>query len=206
MKKKQPPEVFCFKVVGLRPATLLKKSLWHRCFPVNFVKFLRTPFLQNTSGWLPLLKRKKITITSISDCLGLFLRMINFSSFYALSDIEQWFMNRVIKIIRMYSFEYTPLYKIGIHKHWHSVFTKWKFKNRTKIIIKTAHKLFFYENKWKCTVQDCSWEGQPQLLKTSCIIDLNSKFMSKKLIYSFKSDTKIHDHLASPEAATQRCS
>ena len=31
------------------PATLLKKRLWHRCFPVNFVKFLRTPFLQNTS-------------------------------------------------------------------------------------------------------------------------------------------------------------
>ena len=30
---------------GLRPATLLKKTLWHRCFPVNFVKFLRTPFL-----------------------------------------------------------------------------------------------------------------------------------------------------------------
>ena len=24
-------------------------QLWHRCFPVNFVKFLRTPFLQNTS-------------------------------------------------------------------------------------------------------------------------------------------------------------
>ena len=29
---------------GLRSATLLKKSLWHRCFPVNFVKFLRTLF------------------------------------------------------------------------------------------------------------------------------------------------------------------
>ena len=29
----------------LRPATLLKKSLWHRCFAVNFVKLLRTPFL-----------------------------------------------------------------------------------------------------------------------------------------------------------------
>ena len=25
-------------------ATLLKKRLWHRCFPVNFVEFLRTPF------------------------------------------------------------------------------------------------------------------------------------------------------------------
>ena len=35
-----------------RPATLLKKRLWRRCFPVNFVKFLRTPFLQNTSGRL----------------------------------------------------------------------------------------------------------------------------------------------------------
>ena len=32
--------------------TLLKKRLWHRCFPVNFVKFLWTPFLQNTSGRL----------------------------------------------------------------------------------------------------------------------------------------------------------
>ena len=31
---------------------LLKKRLWHRCFPVNFAKFLRTPFLQNTSGRL----------------------------------------------------------------------------------------------------------------------------------------------------------
>ena len=71
---KQPPEEFCEKgvlrnfakfrgkqlwqslffnkVAGLRPATLLKKRLWQRCFPVNFVKFLRTPFLQNTSGRL----------------------------------------------------------------------------------------------------------------------------------------------------------
>ena len=35
-----------------RPATLLKKILRHRCFPVNFVKFLRTTFSQNTSGRL----------------------------------------------------------------------------------------------------------------------------------------------------------
>ena len=40
-----------------RPATLLKKRLWHRCFPLNFVKFLRTPFLQNTSGRLVLFIR-----------------------------------------------------------------------------------------------------------------------------------------------------
>ena len=32
------------KVAGLRLATLFKKRLWHRCFPVNFVKFFRTFF------------------------------------------------------------------------------------------------------------------------------------------------------------------
>ena len=30
----------------------LRQSLWLMCFPVNFVKSLRTPFLQNTSGRL----------------------------------------------------------------------------------------------------------------------------------------------------------
>ena len=34
-----------------RPPTLLKKSLWHRWFLVNFAKFLRTSFLKNTSQW-----------------------------------------------------------------------------------------------------------------------------------------------------------
>ena len=28
-----------------KAATLLKKRLWHRCFPVNFGKFLKRPFL-----------------------------------------------------------------------------------------------------------------------------------------------------------------
>ena len=28
------------------------RFFWHRCFPVNFAKFLSTPFLQNTSGRL----------------------------------------------------------------------------------------------------------------------------------------------------------
>ena len=41
---------------AIRAATLLKKRLWHRCFPVNFAKLLKTPFLQNTSGQLLLKK------------------------------------------------------------------------------------------------------------------------------------------------------
>ena len=36
--------LFYNKVAGLDPATLLKKRLWYRCFPMNFAKFLRTPF------------------------------------------------------------------------------------------------------------------------------------------------------------------
>ena len=40
------------KFAGQRPATLLKKRVWQRRFPMNFAKFLRTPFLQNTSGRL----------------------------------------------------------------------------------------------------------------------------------------------------------
>ena len=73
-RQKQPPKVFCKKgvlinfakfivkhlcqslffnkVAGLRPETLLKRRLWHRCFPMNIAKFLRTPFLENTSGRL----------------------------------------------------------------------------------------------------------------------------------------------------------
>ena len=38
-----------------RVSFLLKKRLWHRCFPMNFAKFPRTTFLKNTSGWLLLI-------------------------------------------------------------------------------------------------------------------------------------------------------
>ena len=44
--------LFFVKVTGLRPINLSKKRLWHRCFPVNFVKILRATFLQNTYGRL----------------------------------------------------------------------------------------------------------------------------------------------------------
>ena len=44
--------LFFNKVVGLRPAALLKMRLWHRCFPVNFATFLKTPFLTEHLWWL----------------------------------------------------------------------------------------------------------------------------------------------------------
>ena len=51
-RKTPVPGLFCNKVAGLAPSALLKRRLWHRCFPVNFVKFLRRPFSKNTSGRL----------------------------------------------------------------------------------------------------------------------------------------------------------
>ena len=38
------------------PATLLKRRLWYRSFPVNFAKFLGTPFYRTPPGdcfWMP---------------------------------------------------------------------------------------------------------------------------------------------------------
>ena len=39
---------FFNKFSGFRPATLLKKSLWHRCYLVNFVKFSKNIFFYRT--------------------------------------------------------------------------------------------------------------------------------------------------------------
>ena len=44
--------LFFNKVAGLRLATLLKERLWYSCFPVSFVKFLRTLFLTEHLWWL----------------------------------------------------------------------------------------------------------------------------------------------------------
>ena len=40
--------LFFNKVADLRASILLKRRLWHRCFPVNFSKFLRNTFSYRT--------------------------------------------------------------------------------------------------------------------------------------------------------------
>ena len=49
----------------------IKKSLWRRCFPVNFTKFLRTPFLQNSSGgcFFKLQVNAKNSFTHTPSCI-----------------------------------------------------------------------------------------------------------------------------------------
>ena len=58
---------------GLRPATLLKKRLWHKCFLVNFAKFLRTPFFtEHLRGLLPRISEPipEVKIMCIGQWLG----------------------------------------------------------------------------------------------------------------------------------------
>ena len=61
--------VFFKKVKGVRPGTLLKNKLWHRCFPVNFAKFLRAPVLQNTYGRL--LLNNLVSVEKVTVALGI---------------------------------------------------------------------------------------------------------------------------------------
>ena len=64
-----------------RVSFLLKNRLWDRCFPVNFTKFLRTPYLTEHLRWLLLLKfhffqeqlEKKYTIYTYILSLNIFV-------------------------------------------------------------------------------------------------------------------------------------
>ena len=58
--------LFFNRVSGLRPATSLKKRLWHRCFCMNFAKFLRTLFYR----------------TLLCDCLGILELLIRYVLIY----------------------------------------------------------------------------------------------------------------------------
>ena len=46
------PEALFDKVQALGLQLYRKKRLWHKCFPVNFVKFLRTPSSIEHLWWL----------------------------------------------------------------------------------------------------------------------------------------------------------
>ena len=74
------------------PVTLFKKRLWHRCFPVNVVKFLGTPFLRNTSGRLLLCSSIYIflmpcKITSFRIQLT-FFHVISYTNYLTFSPIQ----------------------------------------------------------------------------------------------------------------------
>ena len=94
---------FLIKLPAWGPATLLlKKRLWHKCFPLNFAKFLRTPFLTEHLRRL-LLKQLKIILqictTSIHynskiyfifSLLTLFMYWVSLQLGLVFQSLERW--------------------------------------------------------------------------------------------------------------------
>ena len=75
--------------------------LWHGCFPVNFVKFLRTPFLQNTSGrllleYINLLCVKQVTMLAVVQTSSI---MYFKQSYFSDSDGNPYVYRLVFKLL-----------------------------------------------------------------------------------------------------------
>ena len=92
--------------LGLRSATLVKRRLWHRCFPVNFVKFLRTTFLPLVVTSEDLIIWKKVMPTQV---------------FFQVFFSEPNRLNIIIKI----SAKYWKNFMLGTSKFQ---FTSWFYK------------------------------------------------------------------------------
>ena len=60
--------LFLSNVAGLRSVTLLKKRLWHKCFPVDFAKSPRAPFLTEHLRW------QLLVIPKVSMPIDIFLK------------------------------------------------------------------------------------------------------------------------------------
>ena len=88
--------LFFNKVACLRSVILLKKRSWHRCFPMHSVKFLRTYFLQNKYGRLPLKISKtleKHLWKSLCSCL-FFKDFAKIESPYYIFEIQEQLLSR----------------------------------------------------------------------------------------------------------------
>ena len=76
---------------GVSQPKFIKKRLWHRCFSVNFAKFLRQPFLQNNSERLllkfssPRLQKDTVTLF-VTVILKIFMRQTLTDDFWGLQN------------------------------------------------------------------------------------------------------------------------
>ena len=64
--KQNSQENTCVRVSFLIKLQASALKFWHRCFPVNFAKFLRTPFLKEHHWWL-LLKIRLIHLMPLDS-------------------------------------------------------------------------------------------------------------------------------------------
>ena len=77
-------ETFLIKLEP-KASNFIKKSLWHKCFPVNFAKFIRTTFLQNTSG------TASVLVLSVCHYLDFVYSVCNFQSMKSPVELNRLF-------------------------------------------------------------------------------------------------------------------
>ena len=87
--------LFFNEVAGLRPATLLKKRLWQRCFPENFVNFLRTPFYIEHIWWLLL----RLHLSILSSQWIIDINLCHLQIFTDVTRIWIWFYHWCYQIM-----------------------------------------------------------------------------------------------------------
>ena len=86
----------------------LKKRTWHRCFPVKFAKYLRTPFLQNTSKWNDLVRLfiNFADVFKILEYLQNCKKIPQFFIFFIYLFFWTWLDNLMINLIKTYFFSF----------------------------------------------------------------------------------------------------
>ena len=119
--KKLRRSLFFNKVACLSPATLLKKRLRQRCFPVNFPKLLRTPFYTEHLRWLLLSIPETITDRKI-----LTFRCVHFGKNNRSFHVQ---LNTRIFCIPYQGIQFL---KINIHSKW---FDKLQFYSQQSFLL-----------------------------------------------------------------------
>ena len=113
--QKQPPEVFC-EEISQNPlentcvrVSLLKKSFWHRSFPVDFVKILRTASGNPNSNSIP----HKSSYTNYLIVWEMFV-LINFRKLKKL-PFHKYLL---LQIRQSINFMYINFYELRKTIHW----------------------------------------------------------------------------------------
>ena len=115
----------------LRHATLWKKRLCHRCFPVNFAKFLRTPFFTEHLRWL-LLKKvicwyRKLIIHIIISFICNFWQAINKSNI----DIEKLLILFWLQLKN----QFKTIFEVCVQFPFNTIWGKQVFYNQSHILL-----------------------------------------------------------------------
>ena len=71
----------------MSPATLLKRRLWHWCFPMNFAKFVRTPLVTEHLWWLLLkiYRKRKVAVVKSEKLKKIFVKYYDISKVYSVN-------------------------------------------------------------------------------------------------------------------------